>query len=50
MDEYKIAYHGFAHTHMDALAHMSVGGKSYNGFPPPSAGKGIDRLAIENYR
>jgi len=50
MDEYKIAYHGFAHTHMDSLAHMSVGGKSYNGFPPPAAGKSIDRLAIENYK
>src|SRR6266581_8384339 len=50
MDEYTIAYHGFAHTHMDALGHMSVGGKSYNGFPPPAAGKGIDRLAVENYK
>src|SRR2546422_7882930 len=50
MDEYKIAYHGFAHTHMDSLGHMSVGGKSYNGFSPPAVGKGLDRLAIENYR
>ena len=50
MDEYKIAYHGFAHTHMDSLGHMSVGGKSYNGFAPPAAGKNLDRLAIENYK
>jgi len=50
MDEYKIAYHGFAHTHMDSLGHMSVAGKSYNGFPPAAAGKPIDRLAIENYK
>jgi len=50
MDEYKIAYHGFAHTHMDSLAHMSVGGKSYNGFAPPAAGKGADKLAVENYK
>src|SRR6478672_6472009 len=47
MDEYKIAYHGFAHTHMDSLGHMSVGGKSYNGFAPAAAGKALDRLAIE---
>jgi kynurenine formamidase len=50
MDEYKVAYHGFAHTHMDSLAHMSVGGKSYNGFSPAAAGKVPDRLAIENYK
>ncbi|MCB9384402.1 MAG: cyclase family protein [Bryobacterales bacterium] len=30
-DEYTVAYHGYAHTHMDALAHMSYQGKSYNG-------------------
>ena len=32
MDEYKIAYHGFAHTHMDALGHMSVGGRATTAF------------------
>src|SRR5712692_8163543 len=28
MDEYTVSYHGFAHTHMDSLGHMAVGGKS----------------------
>src|SRR5438105_9345566 len=50
MDEYTVSYHGFAHTHMDSLGHMSIGGKSYNGFPPPSAGKGLDKLGIANYK
>src|SRR5262245_46907309 len=50
MDEYQISYHGFAHTHMDSLGHMSVNGKGYNGFPPAAQGKNLDRLAIENYK
>src|SRR5215468_2526473 len=31
MDSYSIAYHGYAHTHMDALGHAFQGGKMYNG-------------------
>lgn len=31
-DRYNIAYHGFAHSHMDALCHNSYEGKHYNGF------------------
>ena len=50
MDEYTVSYHGFAHTHMDALGHMSVAGKGFNGFPAPAAGKGLDRLSIGNYK
>jgi kynurenine formamidase len=33
MDEYRIAYHGIAHTHMDALCHLFYRGRMYNGFP-----------------
>ncbi|HYL37461.1 MAG TPA: cyclase family protein [Bryobacteraceae bacterium] len=33
MDEYSVNYHGFAHTHMDALCHAAYEGKTYNGFP-----------------
>src|SRR5271165_2766402 len=32
VDEYSVAYHGLAHTHMDALSHMAWEGKMYNGF------------------
>ena len=30
-DRYSIAYHGYAHSHMDALCHNSSGGSMYNG-------------------
>lgn len=50
MDEYTVSYHGFAHTHMDSLGHMAVGGKGYNGFAAPAPGKGLDKLSIGNYK
>ena len=33
MDSIAVAYHGYAHTHVDALWHFAVDGRSYNGFP-----------------
>jgi kynurenine formamidase len=32
MDEYTVAYHGVAHTHMDSLCHLFYKDKMYNGF------------------
>lgn len=32
MDRYAVAYHGFAHTHLDALCHVFHDGKMYNGY------------------
>ncbi|MDX1383305.1 MAG: cyclase family protein, partial [Thermoanaerobaculia bacterium] len=32
IDRYEILYHGFAHTHLDALCHIFWNGKMYNGF------------------
>jgi len=50
-DEYSVAYHGYAHSHMDALAHMSYEGKSYNGFPMENVGdEGTPHLAVTNYK
>ena len=49
MDEYTVTYHGFAHTHMDALGHMSINGKGFNGFPGPAPNKGLEHLAISNF-
>jgi kynurenine formamidase len=47
MDNYQVSYHGFAHTHMDALRHLSFQGKMYNGFSPDEAAKdGVPRLSI----
>ena len=31
-DRYTIAYHGYAHSHMDSLCHMMHQGRMYNGF------------------
>jgi kynurenine formamidase len=31
-DSYSVSYHGFAHTHMDALWHANYQGKMYNGY------------------
>jgi kynurenine formamidase len=32
LDTFEVNYHGFAHTHLDALCHFLPGGKMYNGF------------------
>src|SRR5688572_784990 len=52
-DRYTIAYHGFAHSHMDALCHNSSGGLMYNGIPRTTVdsvanGDGCVRLGIDN--
>ena len=31
-DTYSVSYHGYAHTHMDALWHANYQGKMYNGY------------------
>ena len=33
LDTYGVLYHGYAHTHMDALCHMFYQGKMFNGVP-----------------
>lgn len=47
-DRYTIAYHGYAHSHMDALCHNSVGGVMYNGIPRTTVDSvaGCARLGI----
>ncbi len=32
-DKISVSFHGFAHTHFDALGHHFFDGKSYNGYP-----------------
>ena len=32
-DRIAVNFHGLAHTHLDALGHHFLGGKTYNGFP-----------------
>jgi kynurenine formamidase len=33
-DTLNIRFHGYAHTHLDSLAHVYDGGKGYNGYTP----------------
>lgn len=49
-DRFTIAYHGYAHSHMDALCHMSHEGRMYNGVPRSEVtAAGCARLAIANF-
>jgi kynurenine formamidase len=52
MDNYKVSYHGYAHSHIDALCHILYKEQTYNGYPtavvnPP---KGCTRLGIDNLK
>lgn len=49
-DRFTIAYHGYAHSHMDSLCHMSHDGKMYNGFLKSEVtAEGCAKLAITNF-
>ena len=49
LDSISVNYHGYAHTHMDALCHMFYEGKMYNGFAQTEVAKtGAAKLAILN--
>jgi kynurenine formamidase len=51
MDEYTVAFHGLAHTHMDSLAHTAWKGRMYNGFPQLDVtSEGAKELAITTFR
>ncbi len=51
LDEYRVSYHGLAHTHMDALCHMGWHGKMFNGFPQTDVTiQGANQLPITGYK
>lgn len=51
LDTYSVNYHGYAHTHLDALCHMFYQGKMYNGFSQEEiTKKGAARLSIVNLK
>jgi len=51
MDAFRVSYHGYQHTHLDALCHMFWNGKMYNGFPQEEVTqKGAEKLAIQNLK
>jgi kynurenine formamidase len=51
-DRYTIAYHGYAHSHMDAICHDSSDGKLYNGFERAAVvtAQGCTKLGINNFK
>ena len=51
-DTYKVSYHGYAHSHMDALCHIPYKGQNYNGFQSSevNTAKGCTKLAIHNLK
>jgi kynurenine formamidase len=51
VDQFQILFHGYQHTHMDALCHMFWNGKMYNGFSQEEVTrKGAAKLAIQNLK
>ena len=51
VDNYSVAYHGYAHTHIDALCHIFYHGKMYNGFAQEEVTeKGTAKLSIHNLK
>lgn len=51
IDTYSVLYHGYAHTHMDALCHMFYKGQMYNGNPQSAVGpQGAQNLAVTAFR
>src|SRR5262249_30015393 len=51
LDAFRISFHGYQHTHLDALCHMFWNGKMYNGFSQEEVTqKGAQKLAIVNLK
>lgn len=50
-DRIGVSFHGYQHTHLDALCHMFWQGKMYNGFSQEEVTqKGATRLGIDNVK
>jgi len=50
-DSFFISYHGYAHTHMDALCHFFYKGKMYNGYPMAEVtDQGAGKNSILNFK
>jgi len=47
-DNFSVAYHGFAHSHVDAISHFGYKGKMYNGYSFELSEGGFEKLGIEN--
>ena len=51
LDKIGVSFHGYQHTHLDALCHMFWQGKMYNGFAQEEVTKdGASKLSIANLK
>src|SRR3954468_14270394 len=52
MDRYSVAYHGYAHSHIDALCHILYKDQTYNGYARSDVNteKGCTKLGIQNLK
>jgi kynurenine formamidase len=52
MDRYAVSYHGYAHSHIDALCHILYKGQTYNGYATADVNtdKGCAKLGIQNLK
>jgi kynurenine formamidase len=51
-DTYSVSYHGYAHSHIDALCHITYKGQTYNGHQASDiqTEKGCTQLSIDNLK
>ena len=51
-DRYSVAYHGYSHSHLDALCHILYKNQTYNGYAREevNTAKGCTRLGIDNLK
>lgn len=51
-DTYRVSYHGYSHSHMDALCHILYKDQTYNGYARAvvNTDKGCMKLGIENLK
>src|SRR6185503_3993432 len=52
MDRYAVSYHGYAHSHIDALCHILYKEQTYNGYPRAEVNteKGCTKLGVQNLK
>jgi len=52
LDTYRVSYHGYAHSHIDALCHFPYKDQTYNGYPRAEVNTqtGCTKLGIDNLK
>ena len=52
MDTYRVSYHGYSHSHIDALCHILYKDQTYNGYARAAVNteKGCTKLGIDNLK